>query len=162
MILVFFFHPNNGYAKSHLHYDIPTFPVLFVLLSDIWITEMLCSALLLFRCEYANVLFLVYTHIPGINSDYINQRPYVHTVGKKIVDTLDVMTTHHLKSLKLSRRQNSMKFSWARGLVTPKLTTSCFGVTKPQGQPEVGEEVSARNVGKLSYLDAAVYPRKFH
>jgi len=50
---------------------------------------------------------------------------------------------------------------YARGFVAPKLT-SCFGATKPPGQPEDGDEFSARNDGKPSHLDAAVYPRKFH
>jgi len=59
-----------------------------------------CSVLLLFRCEYANLLFLVYVHLPGINSDYSSQCPYVHTciLGEKVVDTLNVITTQNLNS----------------------------------------------------------------
>jgi len=34
--------------------------------------------------------------------------------------------------------------------------------TEPPAHPEDGDEVTSRNVGKTSHLDAAVFARKFH
>jgi hypothetical protein len=46
---------------------------------------------------------------------------------------------------------------------TISTTQRCsLGATKPPPQPEDGNGVSSRNVGKLSHPDAAVCQRKFH
>ena len=61
----------------------------------------------------------------------------------------------------------------AGGFLAPTLMTRCptgrighlvisFGATKPPAQPENGDEVESRNVGKPSLSDAALCPRKFH
>ena len=49
----------------------------------------------------------------------------------------------------------------AGGLVAPKLVIS-FAATKPPAQPEDGDVISSRNVGKPLHTDVAVRPRKFY
>jgi len=68
--------------------------------------------------------------------------------------------------LKLLQQQKSLKFSWADAstyegcLVEPKLVS--FGSTKQQVYTEYGDRAIPRNVGKPSYLDTALCPRKCH